>query len=160
MMQSSNPVPHASQTTALAKLAALKRLSITDLKERWRSLMGSEAPNNSRSYLEHRLGYRIQELERGGLDKRVAKLLDAMADEIEGKPVRVAMILDSRTPVAGTRLVREWNGTEHTVTVMRDGFEWQGRTYKSLSAIARSVTGTRWNGYRFFGLRESRRGGR
>lgn len=74
--------------------------------------------------------------------------------------VRVAMIVDGRTPVTGTKLVREWEGTEHTVTVMRDGFEWQGRNYKSLSAIARAITGTRWNGYRFFGLRESRRGGR
>lgn len=159
-MRSSNLAPHVAPTTPLAQLAALKRLSIVELKERWRSLMGSEAPNNSRSFLEHRLGYRIQELEHGGLIKPVAKLLDALADEIEGKPVRVAMIVDGRTPVAGTKLIREWEGTEHTVTVMRDGFEWQGRNYKSLSAIARAITGTRWNGYRFFGLRESRRGGR
>ena len=56
--------------------------------------------------------------------------------------------------LAGTRLVREWNGVEHTVTILADGFEWQGRKYKSLSAIARDITGTRWNGYRYFGLRE------
>ena len=59
-----------------------------------------------------------------------------------------------RKSVAGTRLVREWNGVEHTVTVLTNGFEWQGRRFKSLSAIARQITGTRWNGYRYFGLRE------
>jgi hypothetical protein len=59
--------------------------------------------------------------------------------------------------VVGTRLLREWNGIEHSITVLKDGFDWQGRKYKSLSAIARGITGTRWNGYRFFGLRERKR---
>ncbi|TDR35002.1 hypothetical protein DES43_1111 [Aquamicrobium defluvii] len=59
--------------------------------------------------------------------------------------------------MVGTRLVREWGGVEHTVTVMKDGFDWQGRKFKSLSAVARAITGTQWNGYRFFGLRETRR---
>jgi hypothetical protein len=68
------------------------------------------------------------------------------------------MMRESRTPVAGTRLVREWNGVEHTVTVKRDGFEFDGRLYKSLSAIARGITGTQWNGWRFFGIREISRG--
>lgn len=54
--------------------------------------------------------------------------------------------------MAGTRLIREWNGVEHTITVLKDGFEWQGRKYKSLSGIAREITGVRWNDYRFFGL--------
>jgi hypothetical protein len=67
------------------------------------------------------------------------------------------MIADSRNPVVGTRLVREWNGAEHTTIVLRDGYEFEGRKYKSLSAIARDITGTRWNGYRFFGLREVHR---
>ena len=59
----------------------------------------------------------------------------------------------SDIPIAGTRLIREYQGVEHTVTVMADGYEWQGRPYKSLSAIARHITGTRWNGLLFFGLR-------
>ena len=63
-----------------------------------------------------------------------------------------ADISDPRNPVAGTRLIREWNGVEHIITVLKDGFEWQGRKYKSLSGIAREITGVRWNGYRFFGL--------
>ena len=64
---------------------------------------------------------------------------------------------DSR-PLAGTRLVREHGGVEHVVTVLTDGFEWEGRPYRSLSAIARAITGTRWNGWTFFGLRGQRSG--
>ncbi len=59
--------------------------------------------------------------------------------------------------LACTRLLREWDGTEHSVTVLRDGFDWQGRKFKSLSAVARAITGTQWNSYRFFGLREAGR---
>ena len=64
----------------------------------------------------------------------------------------------TRNPVVGTKLIREWDGVAHTVTVLKDGFEWGGQRYKSLSAVARAITGTRWNGYRFFGLREWKRG--
>jgi len=60
-------------------------------------------------------------------------------------------------PIVGTRLIREWQGVEHVVTVTADGFDWQGRPYKSLSAIARAITGTRWNGWVFFGLKNHRR---
>ena len=59
-------------------------------------------------------------------------------------------------PIAGTRLIREWQGVEQTVTVLSDGYEWQGRPYKSLSAAARAITGTRWNGLVFFGLKSQR----
>ena len=79
-------------------------------------------------------------------------MLDLLADEVEGHARRKHQIADPRNPVAGTKLLREWDGTEHTVTVLKDGFDWQGRKYKSLSAVARAITGTRWNGYRFFGL--------
>ena len=144
---------NAADTTVLARLAALKTMSVNDLKSEWRSLFGSDAPNNSRPFLELRLAYRIQELTSGGFKQQTVRLLDALADEVEGKPVRRSAVADPRKPMAGTRLVREWNGIEHTVTVLRDGFEFEGRKYKSLSAIARAITGTRWNGWRFFGLR-------
>jgi hypothetical protein len=141
----------------LARLAALKGKTVRELKTEYESLTSTPAPNNSRVWLEQRLAYRIQELAFGGLSKPVIRLLDALADEVEGKKVRRSVISDSRNPVTGTRLVREWDGTEHVVTVLTDGFDWQGRRYKSLSAIARDITGTRWNGYRFFGLRELKR---
>ena len=140
----------------LARLAALKEMSVRELKADWAKLFGTEAPNNSRPFLEQRLAHRIQELTFGGLSKPARQLLDALADEVEGKKVRKSVISDPRNPVIGTRLVREWNGVEHVITVLRDGFDWQGQHYKTLSAIARKITGTQWNGYRFFGLRPTR----
>ncbi|MGE0255501.1 MAG: DUF2924 domain-containing protein [Alphaproteobacteria bacterium] len=144
----------------LARLVALKTMSVVGLKAEWRSLFGADAPNNSRPFLELRLGYRIQELTYGGPSRETVRLLDALADETRGKPGRRALVRDPRMPIAGTRMVREWNGVEHTVTVLRDGFEWQGRKYRSLSAIARAIAGTRWNGWRFFGARPLPRGDR
>jgi len=144
----------ADDTQVLARLAALKAMTVNELKAEWGKLFSSAPPNNSRQFLQQRLAYRIQELTYGGLAKPVTRLLDALADEVEGKKVRKSVISDPRNPVIGTRLVREWDGMEHVITVMKDGFDWQGRRYKSLSAIARDITGTRWNGYRFFGLRE------
>jgi len=150
----------AAATSVVAQLAALKRMTVVELKAKWETIFGTPAPNNSRGYLELRLGYRIQELTLGGLSRETRRTLDLLADEIEGRIGRKAIIADSRNPVVGTRLVREWEGVEHTVTVMKDGFDWQGRKFKSLSAVARAITGTQWNGYRFFGLREARRGDR
>jgi len=143
--------------TVLARVVALKRMPVNDLKTEWKKLFSTDAPNNSRGFLELRLAHRIQELTYGGVARETTKLLNALADQVQGKPGRKTMISDPRNPVVGTRLVREWDGAEHTTIVLRDGYEFQGRKYKSLSAIARDITGTRWNGYRFFGLREARR---
>ena len=153
---SRNNLPDAD-TSVLARLAALKRMSVRELKLEWKALFGTPAPNNSRGNLELRLAWRIQELALGGLSRQAARMLDLLADEIDGKSDSKAIIADPRNPVLGTRLVREWDGVEHTVTVLRDGFEWQGRRFKSLSAAARAITGSNWNGYRFFGLGDARR---
>jgi hypothetical protein len=147
----------ATDASVVTQLAALKRMTVIELKAKWESIFGTPAPNNSRNYLELRLGYRIQELTLGGLSRETRRTLDLLADEIEGKIGRKSIIADSRNPVLGTQLVREWGGVEHTVTVIKDGFDWQGQKFKSLSAAARAITGTQWNGYRFFGLREARR---
>jgi hypothetical protein len=141
--------------TVLARVIALKRMPVNDLKAEWRALFGTDAPNNSRSFLELRLAHRLQELTCGGVVRETAKLLIGLADEVQGKPGRKSMIADSRNPVVGTRLLREWDGIEHTVTVLADGYEWEGRPYRSLSAIARAITGTQWNGWVFFGVRRS-----
>lgn len=138
----------------LARLAALKVMSVKELKAEWEKLFGSAAPNNSRKFLEFRIAYRIQELTYGGPDRETRRMLDLLADEVEGNARRKHRIADPRNPVTGTKLIREWDGVEHTVTVLKDGFDWQGQKFKSLSAVARAITGTRWNGYRFFGLRE------
>ena len=149
-MTTPDPIP--------ARLAARMSMSVTQLKAEWQTIFATAAPNNSRAFLESRLAYRIQELTYGGPDRETRRMLDLLADEVSGTLTRKSQIADPRNPVVGTRLIRDWNGVEHTITVLRDGFDWQGRPYKSLSAIARAITGTRWNGYRFFGLRERKRG--
>lgn len=145
-----------SQTdgNVLGQLAALQNLSVKDLKDKWQVLFSLPAPNNSRPYLELRLGYRIQELTYGGVSRDTRMALDCLADEVEGKVGRRPMTNDPRNPIAGTKLLREWNGVEHTVTVLGDGYDWQGRRYRSLSAVAKAITGTTWNGFRFFGFRD------
>jgi hypothetical protein len=141
--------------TVLAQLAALKTAPVADLKQKWRELFDREPPPYNRRFLENRLAYRIQELAYGGLSEETLERLDALADELEGKTSRRRSSL-TNLPIAGTRLIREWKGAEHSVTVRQEGFEYQGRPYKSLSAIARHITGTRWNGLVFFGLKNTR----
>jgi hypothetical protein len=99
--------------------------------------------------------YRIQELAYGGLSEETIERLDALADELEGKKPKRGHSLQDR-PMAGTRLIREWRGIQHSVTVRQEDFEYKGRPYKSLSAIARLITGTQWNGLVFFGLKNTR----
>ena len=147
----------ATDGAVLAELAAMQRLSVNELKAKWEALFGIPAPNNARAFLELRIGYRIQELTYGGLTRETRRVLDLLADEVEGKITRKSMVADPRNPVVGTRLVREWDGVEHTVTVLRDGYDWEGRKYRSLSAVAKAITGTNWNGFRFFGMREKKK---
>jgi hypothetical protein len=135
-----------------ARLAALKTASTPALKAQWRDLFDTEPPPFNRQYLVSRLAYRIQELAYGGLKPETVRRLEKLGEQVDGKGVSRRKRQD-RMPMAGTRLVREWQGVEHTVTVTTSGFDWQGRPYKSLSAIARAITGTRWNGPLFFGLR-------
>jgi hypothetical protein len=141
-----------------ARLAALKTTPTPDLKQQWRDLFDSEPPPFNRRYLESRLAYRIQELAHGGLKPETIRRLERLGEELDGGDRTKSRIrADRDRPITGTRLLREWQGVEHAVTVTADGFEWQGRPYKSLSAIARAITGTRWNGWAFFGLKNHRR---
>ena len=142
--------------TVLAQLAALKAAPIGALKQKWRDLFESEPPPYNRRFLEHRLAYRIQELAYGGLKPETIRRLEALGEQFAGRNVTRRRIRHDAMPIAGTRLIREWQGVEHTVTVLSDGYEWQGRPYRSLSAIARAITGTRWNGLVFFGLKSQR----
>jgi hypothetical protein len=142
--------------SVLARLAVLKTAPTPDLKQQWRELFDSEPPPYNRRFLESRLAYRIQELAYGGLKPETVKRLEALGREFNGGNVTLRRIRTDQKPVAGTRLIREWQGIEHAVTVRDEGYEYQGRPYKSLSAIARAITGTRWNGWVFFGLKNQR----
>jgi hypothetical protein len=142
--------------TVLARVAALKTTQTTDLKQQWRELFGTDPPPYNRRFLESRLAYRIQEFAYGGLKPETIERLEAIAEDLDGgDPARRRRPAKDR-PIAGTRLIREWQGVEHCVTVREDDFEYQGRPYKSLSAVARAITGTRWNGWIFFGLKNQR----
>jgi hypothetical protein len=139
--------------TVLARIAALKSMAAPDLKQQWRELFYSEPPPFNRPYLESRLAYRIQELAYGGLKPQTAERLEALGEALEKGSARRR---DDARPIAGTRLIREFQGVQHCVTVRLEDFEYQGRPYKSLSAVARAITGTRWNGLVFFGLKNQR----
>ena len=146
-------IPAIPQQDVLGRLAALKTASTADLKQEWRALFDNEPPAASRKFLESRLAYRVQELAHGGLRPETVARLEALGNQIGGKTVTLRRTREHQRPLVGTRLVREWQGVEHIVTVTRDGFEWQGRPYQSLSSVARAITETRWNGWTFFGLR-------
>jgi Protein of unknown function (DUF2924) len=143
--------------TVLARLAALKIAKTTELKQQWRELFGTEPPPYNRRFLESRLAYRIQELAYGGLKPETLERLAAIAEDLDGgDPSRRRRRAGPDRPIAGTRLIREWKGVEHCVTVRDEDFEYLGRPYKSLSAVARAIAGTRWNGLIFFGLKNHR----
>lgn len=151
----------------LRQLAELERLSAAELADRWRALIGTEPRRNNRRFLIKKLAYRIQELAYGGLTAqdrdRMERLLDAEGYDDQGfavtKKRRRKTSKDGKF-LPGTLLRRDWGGERHEVRVLERGFEYRGLPYRSLSAIARQITGTSWSGPAFFGLRSgSRRDG-
>lgn len=146
------PIPPAQ---VLPRLAALQTAPAAELREQWRALFGTEPPPFNRPYLVSRLAYRIQELAYGGLRPETRARLEALGEQLDGGNVVLRRIRADSRPLPGTRLVREYDGVQHVVTVRADDFEYEGWPYRSLSAIARHITGTRWNGWVFFGLRQS-----
>ena len=142
--------------SVLKQVAELPELDSDQLKERWRAMFGSEPPAYNKPYLIKRLAYRIQELAFGGLSEAAqAQLRDALQED-DGLPGRMQRRRRKLgMPVVGTRLVREWQGNRYEVTVVSGGFEFEGRKYRSLSAITKAITGTHWNGPGFYGLRQN-----
>ena len=132
------------------RLEALSDLSPDELRKEWRRLYRSQPPRLSRDLLVRAIAYRIQELRYGGLSKATRRKLDAL---VQARGSNAAICTEGAQRIrAGARLVREWNGRTHTVRVEEDGFTYGGRSYRSLTAIARDITGARWSGPRFFGL--------
>ena len=140
----------------LAQLTALKSASAATLKAKWSELFDTDPPPYNRRFLESRLAYRLQELAHGGLSADAHRRLKAAAGSLPAKGSKTGKRPAGDRPIAGTRLIRDWKGVEHQVTVRDADFEYQGRPYKSLSAVARTITGTRWNGLVFFGLKGQR----
>ena len=124
--------------------------NLDELRREWRRLYQSDAPRISRDLLILGIGYRLQEIEHGGLGKATRRKLRTLAKTLRATG-RVSPT-PSLSLKLGARLVREWHGRTHTVTVTEDGFEYAGSSYASLTKIAKKITGVHWSGPRFFGL--------
>ncbi len=134
-----------------AELQRLEALTNFELRGEWRRLHHMQPPKSlSRDLLLRGITYKIQERAFGGLSKSVLRKLTGAGTDANSDDARRAAPHTAVKP--GTRLVREWNGQTHTVLVHADGVEWRDRRYRSLSVIAREITGAHWSGPRFFGL--------
>ena len=148
--------------SVLRQLATLKTMPMDQLRERWRDLYGGEPPGYKRQFLIKRLAYRIQELFYGGLPEAAKTRLRQVAQDGPVARVDRRVSGNSRSQVdilPGTRFVRIWKDCRYEVLAHENGFEYDGRMFRSLSAVAREITGTRWNGRLFFGLKKGKRGG-
>jgi hypothetical protein len=139
-----------------AEIARLSALGLDGLQLRWRSQFGRTAPIHlSKHLLQRLLAYRLQAQAYGDLSPSTRRLLDGLAGEAssDGKQATVPLPEQGQL-MPGTVLIREHEGRQHHVMVADGGFVWNGTTYPSLSKVAHAITGTKWNGPRFFGLRE------
>jgi hypothetical protein len=147
---SKNAIQSVSATEVVAEIERLSSLSLGDLRAAWATEFRCDPPRGLwRDLLLRTLAWRIQEKTFGGHDKAMLKLLEAFGQKRAG---------DQRCHrlKTGTVLIRDFGGIRHTITIVSEGFIWQEKTYASLSAVARIITRTNWNGPRFFGLREGK----
>jgi hypothetical protein len=153
---------NGTNDSVLKQIADMDNLSHEELCKLWRTLFGKDPGAFNRPYLIKRLAYRIQEIAHGGLSDKTRTSMDEILDahdfdengsNQDGR--RTERKRKVGVPVVGTRLVREWNGHAYEVTVVHGGFEYEGRRYRSLTAITQAITGTHWNGRAFFGLKKS-----
>lgn len=130
-----------------AQIAALAEMSLSQMRAQWRAVCDKPVPRVRRTILRLALAYELQAALHGGLSRRTEQRLAYLAGKNTAPDA----------PRPGMRLVREWNGTLHTVTIDEDGLiHWDGKTWRSLSEVARAITGTRWSGPVFFGLKQRR----
>ena len=141
--------------TISRKLASLESSPIKILKNQWRALYGSEPPHRvSRELLTRAVAYRIQEQARGGLKPSTRRLLVRLGNDARGgQPLKFE---PATAASAGTVLVRDWHGAAHEVRVLDHGVLYKRKRYRSLTEVAKLITGAHWNGPRFFGLRSKR----
>ena len=141
-----------TQSPVAAELAQLEGMSRTELRAVWQKDYGNPAPKKiSRDLLIRSAAYRIQERVEGGLSKVVLQHIAAMANANKPPPTGTRVRRIQLKP--GTRLIREWRGCTHKVTVTETGFTYREQSFKSLSEVARAIAGTRWSGPAFFGLK-------
>jgi hypothetical protein len=159
--------------SVLKEIEGLRRLTVGGLRDKYREVFGEESRSNHKDFLFRRIAWRLQANAEGGLSERARRRALEIANDADlrirapkdfgssgSAPGRTAVTTisavggsrDGRLPAAGTLLTRDFKGRTYVVKVLDDGFEYEGRQYRSLSAIAGEITGTRWNGFLFFGL--------
>jgi hypothetical protein len=137
-----------------AEIARLPDLGLNELRVRWKTLFGHPAPKSlRRNFLAHAIAYQMQVEVYGGLSETTKRRLREIAAAVRRGDADAAGIGSQTRP--GTQMIRQWKDKTHTVTALTDGFEWDGQVYKSLSAIAKAITGTNWNGFAFFGVKRA-----
>jgi hypothetical protein len=145
------------------RIEKLKNASAEELIKRYKELYGEDATGTHKTYLWRKVAYKLQELEHGGLSVKANGRLKALIEEFDpinnkalrpDKPMvsQQASVKDKRLPIPGTVITKEYKGTTYQVKVMEKGFEYNAKIYKTLSAIAKEITGAHWNGYLFFNL--------
>jgi hypothetical protein len=151
----------------LEQIATLKDTSTDELRRKHRRLFGGQEPtSDNKVYLIRRIAYRLQEYEHGGLSEKAQnrlKELIALYDPVNNKAIRPKVTIETQTrtktrgrdrrlPIPGTVITKEYRGNNIQVKVLENGFEYNGKIYKHLTAIAEEITGAHWNGYLFFNL--------
>jgi len=154
------------------ELAAMRRMTVTQLRTRYVEVFGKQTRSSNRQHLIRRIAWRLQSLEHGTLSQRARRKAAELADEANlrltapkdaplaaasPRPVKAGQYRDRRLPPPGNVIARAYKGQSLRVTVLEDGFEYEGLRYRTLSAVAKAITGSHLNGYAFFGLAQRRR---
>jgi len=150
------------------EIAILRRMTVVELRKKHAEVFGEETRSGHRDYLVKRIAWRLQSLAEGDLSERARRRTEELANDADIRmrapkmpatdaPERtrtgaIHVPQDKRVPMPGAVLTRDYKGKTFIVTVLRNGFEYDGKVYRSLSAVAKAITGTHWNGYHFFGL--------
>ncbi len=155
------------EKTTLTDIMELKEKPLEDLKSKYAELFGQEATSNNRVFLWRKIAYRLQEIEYGGMGEETQtrltelikrydpvnnKALRPRESTFENRPKKPLSSHDRRLPIPGTVITKDYKGMSLAVKVLHSGFEFNGKAYKTLSAIAKEVTGAHWNGFLFFNL--------
>src|SRR6266404_4914579 len=142
-------IEHVALETEIGRLP---NLSLLELRHRWQTLFGHRAPKSlRRNFLTRAVAYQMQVEAYAGLSVATKRRLREIANAVRNGDANAVVGGNRIKP--GTQMIRQWQNTTHTVTALAEGFEWNGRTYKSLSAVANAITGSNWNGFAFFGIK-------
>ena len=148
------PRDKMDNATLEAEIGRLPNLNLFELRNRWKRLFGHPAPKSlRRNFLARAVAYQMQVEAYGGLPAATKRRLREIASAVRNGDANA--VPGSVRIKPGTQMNRQWQNTTHTVTALAEGFEWNGSTYKSLSAVANAITGANWNGFTFFGIKRA-----